>query len=89
LKTDLQQFCVADATAQKRIGMGHNRPPKSAPFGLTAAWLRFANGLEVKRLAKLHVRIKRKEQALADLRKQRTKIMNRCIRRMRRSAGKQ
>jgi hypothetical protein len=86
---DLQQFCVADATAQRRIGKGHNGPPKKKVFGLTAAWLRFARNAELKRLAKLHVRIERREQAIKDLRKERTTIMNRCIRRMQRDTGKQ
>jgi hypothetical protein len=43
---------------------------------------------EVERLARLNLRIERKEQTLAELRKERTTIMNRCIRRMRRAAGK-
>jgi hypothetical protein len=82
------QICVVDLTVQKPIGMGHNCPPRPKLFGLKAAWLKFADGRELKRLAKLHVRIERREQALADLRAERTKIMNRCIRRMRRKAGK-
>jgi hypothetical protein len=82
------QACVADVAVLKPIGMGHNYPSRPKLFGLKAAWLRFADGQELKRLAKLHVRIERREQALADLRAERTKIMNRCIRRMRRKAGK-
>lgn len=89
--------CVADPTVQQSPMIGHNRPPKEAainkpkvskPFGLKAAWLRFAEERELARLAKLHVRIERKERALRDLRAERTTIMNRCIRRMRRAAGK-
>jgi hypothetical protein len=79
---------VAEETVQKPTGMGHNRPPKPKLFGLKAAWLKYASGRELKRLAKLHVRIERREQALVDLRAERSKIMNRCIRRMRRKAGK-
>ena len=82
------QACVADVALLKPICMGHNHPSRPKLFGLKAAWLRFADVQELKRLAKLHVRIERREQALDDLRAERTKIMNRCIRRMRRKAGK-
>ena len=58
------------------------------PFGLRAAWLHFANEIELRRLAKLHVRIERKRRALADLVGERQTIMNRCVRRLRRSQGK-
>jgi hypothetical protein len=51
-------------------------------------WLHFANDLEVRRLAKLHLRIQRKQDALNQLINERQKIMNRCIRRMRRANGK-
>lgn len=68
--------------------MGHNNPPPERVFGLRAAWLRYAENREIVQLAKLHVRIERKEQALKDLRAERTTIMNRCIRRMRRASGK-
>lgn len=68
--------------------IGHNRPPKDEVFGLNAAWLHYAEKIELARLAVLHVRIGRKERALADLRKERSQIMNRCIRRMRRASGK-
>ncbi|MEM7295669.1 MAG: hypothetical protein AAF330_03440 [Pseudomonadota bacterium] len=68
--------------------MGHNGGPEIEPFGLRAAWLRFANEVELRRLAKLHVRIERKRRALSDMVAERSKIMSRCIRRMRRSQGK-
>jgi len=92
-----ERVCVADPTVQKSPMIGHNRPPKDVKkkgpqagklFGLKAAWLRFAKERELARLAKLHVRIELKERALKDLRAERTMIMNRCIRRMRRAAGK-
>jgi hypothetical protein len=57
-------------------------------FGLHAAWLHFANTLELRRLAKLHLRIERRKRGLSDLVAERQLIMNRCIRRMRRQNGK-
>lgn len=75
------------------VMLGHNGPPKDTPaskkkpLGLGAAWVKFANQRELKKLAKLHARIERKEQSLRDLRKDRSTIMTRCIRRMRRSKG--
>lgn len=68
--------------------IGHNNPPRPEPFGLRAAWLRFANAVELRRLARLHVRVKLKERALKEVISERQRIMNRCIRRMRRSEGK-
>lgn len=69
--------------------IGHNGgPPPDEPFGLSAAWLRFANHMELRRLAKLHVRIERKKRSMKDLTDERRKIMMRCIRRMRRQEGK-
>jgi hypothetical protein len=44
--------------------------------------------MELRRLAKLHVRIERKRAAMKELVGERQRIMNRCIRRMRRSEGK-
>lgn len=89
---------VAASEAEAPAGIGHNNPPRepekkaagaaSEPFGLRAAWLRFAHERELRRLAKLHVRIAMKERALAEIRKERTMIMNRCIRRMRRASGR-
>lgn len=84
-----QHGCVSDPAVHQPPSMGHNQPPPTKLFGLTAAWLRYAQKKELARLAKLHLRIERKEQALAELRKERTAIMNRCIRRMRRASGKQ
>lgn len=80
--------CVAAPTAQN-AGIGHNGGPSVEPFGLRAAWLRFATELELRRLAKLHMRIERRKRALSDLTAERRLIMNRCIRRMRRAEGKE
>lgn len=74
--------------AQARLLDEAKRPEKIEPFGLRALWLHFANEVEVRRLAKLQKRIEQKKRSLADLTEERTKIMNRCIRRMRRAQGK-
>lgn len=58
------------------------------PFGLRANWLRAATEDELRRLAKLHLRIERRKAGLAIEVAERQLIMNRCIRRMRRAAGK-
>ena len=79
---------VVVGAAQKPAGIGHNGGPVAAPFGLRAAWLRFATELELRRLARLHLRIERRKRGLADLTAERQLIMNRCIRRMRRADGK-
>ncbi len=60
----------------------------SEPFGLRAAWLHFTTELELRRLAVLHMRIERRKRGMADLVAERQRIMNRCIRRMRRAGGK-
>lgn len=83
--------CAAAPTTHVLAGIGHNSAQpvvKSEPFGLRAAWLRFANEMELRRLAKLHMRIERRKQGLDDLVAERQLIMNRCIRRMRRNNGK-
>lgn len=82
---------VAAPTTRGLAGIGHNsaqQSVKSEPFGLRAAWLRFANEMELRRLAKLHLRIERRKRGLDDLVTERQLIMNRCIRRMRRQGGK-
>jgi hypothetical protein len=79
---------VAAPAAQAPAGIGHNGGPRVQPFGLRAAWLRFANELELRRLAKLHMRIERRKRGIEDLVAERRLIMNRCIRRMRRAEGK-
>ncbi len=80
----MQDFSAAEPIAQ----IGHNGGPKIAPFGLRAAWLRFTEEVELRRLATLHCRIERRKRALEGLIAERQLIMNRCIRRMRRAEGK-
>jgi hypothetical protein len=79
---------TARPTTQAVAKIGHNDGPPLNPFGLHAAWLRFANEIELIRLAKLQARINRRQRAINDLIAERQKIMNRCIRRMRRKSGK-
>ncbi|WP_435659728.1 hypothetical protein [Leisingera caerulea] len=57
-------------------------------FGLRALWLHFADEMDLRRLAKLHVRIRVKERALHDLKDERRQIMRKCTRRMQRAQGK-
>jgi hypothetical protein len=83
--------CAAAPTTQVLAGIGHNSEQpreKGELFGLRAAWLHFANELELRRLAKLHLRIEHRKRGLDDLVTERQRIMNRCIRRMRRQNGK-
>ncbi len=82
------QARVAAPAAQAPAGIGHNGGPRVEPFGLRAAWLRYANALELRRLAKPHMRIERRKRGIEDLVAERRLIMNRCIRRMRRAEGK-
>lgn len=74
------------AVAAARIG--HNGGPAMVPFGIGANWLQVATEAELRRLAKLHLRIERRRAGLAREVAERQLIMNRCIRRMRRAAGK-
>lgn len=84
-----EDTCTVGAATREPPPIGHNNGPPSAPlFGLHAAWLRYANARELKRLAKLHVRIERKKAALQELVQERQRIMHRSIRRMRRANGK-
>ncbi len=71
-----------------RRGIGHNGGPVIEPFGLRAAWLAHASEDELRRLAVLHLRITRRRRSLDEMVGERTLIMNRCIRRMRRKKGK-
>lgn len=80
--------CTAAPTTQTPAGIGHNGGPTTPLFGLHAAWLRFAEEVELRRLAKLHLRIERKKASMEVLVSERQRIMNRCIRRMRRDKGK-
>jgi hypothetical protein len=84
-------ICAAAPTTQGPPKIGHNserQPEMAEPFGLRAAWLHFAHELELRSLAKLHLRIERRKRGLDDLVSERQRIMNRCIRRMRRQSGK-
>lgn len=60
--------------------------PRVAPvaFQCGAPWTAHASEDELRRLGCLEGRIVRRQQALSDLRAERTKIMMRCVRRMRR-----
>jgi len=89
--TTQHEPCAVAPTTQGPHGIGHNSgqvAEKVEPFGLRAAWLHFANELELRRLAKLHMRIERRKRGMEDLVAERQRIMNRCIRRMRRQQGK-
>jgi hypothetical protein len=81
-------ICTPEAGTQQPHMAGSDDKKPAAPFGLRATWLHFANELEIRRLAKLHMRIERKRASLAELVGQRQTIMRRCIRRMRRAGGK-
>jgi hypothetical protein len=80
--------CTADTTTQKQPNSEDRTANTAAPFGLRTLWLHFANDWELRRLARLHMRIERKKCSLAEQISERQKIMNRCIRRMRRASGK-
>jgi hypothetical protein len=81
--------CATAPATQAPIGHNSQQAAEQIePFGLRAAWLHFANMVEVRRLAKLHGRINRRKQSLDELVAERQLIMNRCIRRMRRAQGK-
>lgn len=80
--------CTAATAVQKDHETNDSNTKAAEPFGLRAAWLHFANDMEVRRLVTLHMRIKRKKEALSELVRQRQTIMNRCIKRMRRAGGK-
>ncbi len=83
--------CTAPLTTRTPPAIGHNSQhtgEPSEPFGLRAAWLHFANMRELRRLAQLHGRINRRKQSLDELVTECQRIMNRCIRRMRRQQGK-
>lgn len=92
-----RKTCTVQRAVQGRPARNHNggpaldplpEKPKPEPFGLRAAWLRFAQEVELRRLAVLHVRIERKKATMDELVKERQRIMQRCIRRGRRLDGK-
>lgn len=78
------------AGTDTRNGSKKARKPlaKVELFGLRALWLHFADEIDLRRLAKLHVRIRVKERALHDLKEERRQIMRKCTRRMQRAQGK-
>ncbi len=91
----IQRQQQAEETAKDREAarlapmIGHNGGPSLiTPFGVDAPWLQFANPEEIERLAKLQVRIERRKLILGEDVGERKLIMKRCIRRMRRVAGK-
>ncbi|MDO6755400.1 hypothetical protein Q4598_04090 [Phaeobacter inhibens] len=54
-------------------------------FGLRALWLHFADEMDLRRLAILHLRIRRKEHALHVLKEEQRQIRRKCTRRMQRA----
>ncbi len=67
--------------------VGPKITPVVAAFQCNAAWVHHAEMSELRRLAVLQGRIIRAQLRLDDLRAERTKIMSRCIKRMRRLLG--
>jgi hypothetical protein len=68
--------------------IGKRKADTALPFKCGAPWTGHASEVELKRLAKLHGRITRRKQSLKELEAERKRIMNRCIKRMRRANGK-
>ena len=54
-------------------------------FGLRAKWLHFADERQLRRLAKLHVRIQRRKALIADDHAERLRIQDCCVKRMERA----
>lgn len=78
-----------DMTAERVLEILGPKPETAIElFECGAPWTAYADDVELKRLGKVHRRIVMRELALAELRAERTKIMRRCIRRMRRAEGK-
>jgi hypothetical protein len=75
---------LAEAIAR---ALGPRPPVKPAIFQSGAPWTAYASNDELRRLGCLEGRITRRQQAINDLRAERTKIMMRCVRRMRREQG--
>jgi hypothetical protein len=88
LSQSAKATCTVDTATQKQSSTEARAANTAAPFGLKTLWLHFANDWELRRLARLHMRIERKKSSLAEQISERQKIMNRCIRRMRRASGK-
>lgn len=94
------QGCAVDTTAQMGHNGGPDLEAehlyqiigpkeKSAPevFDCGAPWTAHASRQELLELARVQGWIVRREQALRELRARRTRIMMRCVRRMRREKG--
>lgn len=64
------------------------RPASVQRPALHANWRAFLNNDESQRLSDLDARMGRRIQSLADDQREKTRIMNRAIRRMRRKQGK-
>ena len=77
-----------EMVVQRMLEMvGPRQTQKPSAFQCGAPWTAMASDSELKRLGTLQGRIERREAALRQLRKERTKIMMRCVRRMRRERG--
>ncbi|WIY25787.1 hypothetical protein [Parasedimentitalea psychrophila] len=59
--------CAPPAAVQEHRKESNCDTKTAEPFGLHAAWLHFANQMEIRRLAKLHLRSERKKAALSEL----------------------
>lgn len=68
--------------------IGPRTSETAVPFECGAPWTRHATPAELKRLAKLQMRIWLREMGLKDDRAERRRIMKRCIQRMSRANGK-
>lgn len=79
-----------DMTAQRWFEIiGPKADTAIEVFECGAPWTAHASDDELKRLGTLQRRIKTRERALKELRAERTRIMMRCVRRMRRKEGKE
>lgn len=74
-----QQSCPVKTTGQAA------RKSRRDLFGLRAKWLHFADERQLRRLAKLHVRIERRKALIADDHAERLRIQGCCVKRMERA----
>ncbi|AUQ71056.1 hypothetical protein [Phaeobacter inhibens] len=77
--------CVPVTGTQAEPKQTGNGRKKIEIFGLKALWLHFADEMDLRRLAVLHLRISRKERALHELKEDQRKIRRKCTRRMQRA----
>jgi hypothetical protein len=81
---------MEDVNARVVFSFVGPRPDTALPtFDCGAPWTGYASRDELIRLSRLQRRIEVKERGLRDLRAERTKIMMRCVRRMRRAEGRE